>query len=45
MVHDEMEYAIIDNDVTTSSEASIVKITFEIIHSSATGSNDEESNY
>ena len=40
---DEMEYARIDNDVTTSSKAAIVETVSEEIYSSVTGSNDDES--
>ena len=43
MIPYEMEYATIDNAVATSSEASIVETISEVIHSSATGSNREES--
>lgn len=42
-VPDEMEYATIDNDVATSSEASIAGIVSEVIKSNAAVSNDEES--
>ena len=41
-IPDEMEYATIDNDVATSSEASIVEIVLEIMQSSAIKINDEE---
>ena len=42
MIPYEMEYATIDNNVATSSEASIVEIVMEVIHSSTTGSKPEE---
>lgn len=42
-VSDEMEYTTIDNDVTTPSEAPIVRIVSEVRNSNAARSNDKES--